>query len=143
MRKYALIATAIVALVGGAAVAVWAAYSVNGSSTPQGFTAGTAANLSPDPEEADLNNILPGQSVSVDVLVTNPNSVSATLTNVDLTFNDGGVCAFTTTPWTTQLQLGPGASVGVVVGVQMGDADPACEGWTGATVTANATGTLP
>lgn len=143
MRKYALIATAIVALVGGAAVAVWAAYDVGGSSTAQGFTSGSAANLSPDPDETDLNGILPGQSVSVDVLVTNPNAVPASLLTVDLTFNDGGACAFTTTPWTTPQALGAGGSVGVVVGVTMGNAAPSCEGNAALLVTAVATGTLP
>jgi len=143
VRKYALIATAIVALVGGAAVAVWAAYDVGGSSSAQGFTSGSAANLVPDPDETDLSGILPGQSVSVDVLVTNTNAVPASLLTVDLTFNDGGACAFTTTPWTTPQALSAGASVGVVVGVTMGDAAPSCEGNTALTVTAVATGTLP
>ncbi|MEX2225963.1 MAG: hypothetical protein WEB52_05890 [Dehalococcoidia bacterium] len=142
MRKYALIAAAMVALVGGA-VAVWAAYDVTGSSGGQGFTSGSAANLSPDPDESDLSGILPGQSRSVDVLVTNPNAVGVSLLTVDLTFNDGGLCAFTTTPWTTPIALAGGASVGVVVGVSMGNADPSCEGNAGLLVTATATGTMP
>jgi hypothetical protein len=143
VRKYALIATAIVALVGGAAVAVWAAYDVTGSSGGQAFTAGSAVNLSPDPDEADLNGILPGETRSVDVVVTNSNAVPVTVTNVDLGFNDSGVCDLTTTPWSGSFVLGAGASDTWVITVSMGDPDPGCEGWAGITVAATATGTMP
>ena len=143
MKKRIAIIAAALAVFAGIAVAVYAAYDVGGSSAPSGFTAGTAADLAVDPEEADLNGILPGQTKLMDVLITNTNPVSVTVTGLTATFNDSGLCAFTVTPVNAySYGLGAGASIWDQLSVAMGDPDPGCEGW-GGLVTATASGTMP
>ena len=128
----------------GIALAVYAAYDLSGSSSAESFTSGTAANLAVDPQSEDLWGILPGQTSTMDVLITNPNNVSAQVTGLSLAFNDSGLCAFSVTPLGSYpFALVGGASAWVQVDVAMGNADPSCEGSSGLTVTATATGTLP
>lgn len=143
MKKLLVLGLVVGALVGAGLIA-YAAYNIDGSSPAQGFTSGTAANLAVDPEEWDLNGILPGQTRSMDVLITNPNSGQATVTGLTATFNDGGVCAFTVTNVSSySYAIGGGASVWDAVSVTMGNAQPQCEGNSALTVTATATGWLP
>jgi hypothetical protein len=131
-----------VLVLAGIAVAVYAAYDVTGSSAPENFTAGTATNLQPDPEEGDLSNILPGQTVGVDVSVYNANPVAVELTGVDLVISYATECDLTTTPWSGSYALGAASTVGVVVGVTMGAPQDSCEGAV-LTVSATASGTMP
>ena len=143
MKKRIIIIGAALAVFAGIAVAVYAAYDVGGSSPPSGFTAGTAADLTVDPEEGDLAGILPGQTKLMDVLITNSNPVSVTVTGLTATFNDSGLCAFTVAPVNAYpYGLAAGASVWDQLSVSMGNADPSCEGWAGL-VTATASGTMP
>jgi hypothetical protein len=142
-KRIAVILGVMVALA-GIALAVYAAYDLSGSSSAESFTSGTAANLTVDPQSEDLNGILPGQTSTMDVLITNPNNVPATVTGLSLAFNDNGLCGFSVTPLGNYpFGLGGGASAWVQVNVGMGNADPSCEGNSNLTVTATATGTLP
>jgi len=144
VKKKIVIVAGTLAVIAVIAAAAYAAYTITGSSGAEGFTSGTAADLVVNPESEDLGGILPGETVPVDVLVTNPNSGSARVWGLSLAFNDGGVCAFSVAnvnsyPYT----LGGGASFWDQVNVSMGDADPSCEGNNTLTVTATAVGTLP
>ena len=141
MKKILVVAGTLVVLA-GIAVAVYAAYDVSGSSSPENFTAGTADNLVPDPEEGDLAGILPGQTKSVDVWVYNPNAVGVDVTGVDLVISSAVLCDLTTAPWSGSYPLSGGTGDWWVVAVTMGDPDPNCEG-AGLTVSATATGTMP
>ncbi len=144
MKKRIIIIGAALAVFAGIAVVAYAAYDVTGSSPPSGFASGTAADLAVDPDEADLNGILPGQTKLMDVTVTNGNPVPATVTGLTAAFNDGGVCAFTVAAVNAYpYALGAGASAADALNVTMGNAAPGCEGNAGLTVTATATGTLP
>lgn len=141
MKKLLVLGVVASVLVVGALVA-YAAYVVDGTSSPESFAAGNAADLAPDPDETALNGILPGETRSVPVSVTNTNPVPVTVTGVDVTVTPAG-CAVTTTPASgTPLALGAGGTVGFVVAATMGDAAPGCEGAT-LQVTATATGTMP
>ena len=143
MKKRLIIISAAMVVFAGIAVAAYAAYDVGGSSAPSGFTAGTAANLTVDPEEWDLDGILPGQIVPMDVWVANSNPVPATVTGLTATFNDGGACAFTVAWPTGSYGLPASGGFWDTLTVTMGDAAPSCEGNAGLLVTATATGTLP
>ena len=140
-KKIAIIATVLVVFA-GIAVTAYAAYVIGGSSAPSAFTAGTAADLTVDPQEADLNGILPGQTLPMDVWVANSNPVPVRVTGLTATFNDGGVCAFTVAWPNSAYGLGASAGFWDVLNVSMGNAAPACQGWAGM-VTATATGTMP
>jgi len=143
MKKLIIAGAAVVALAGGA-LAVWAAYDVTGSSGGQGFTSGQAANIAVDPDEADLNGILPSETRTMDVSVTNNNVQAIAVTGISLAFNDGGLCGFSVAPLGTYpFALGGSTSANVQVNVTMGNADPACENNSGLTVDATVTGTLP
>jgi len=140
MKKLLVLGVVVVALVGAGLIA-YAAYDITGSSSAENFTAGTAQNLVPDPNEGQLAGILPGQTKNVDVSVYNANPVGVTVTGVDLTVTPAG-CAVTTTAWSGSYALGAGGTVGVVVPATMGNADPWCEGQT-LQVSATAVGTIP
>jgi hypothetical protein len=143
MKKIILTVAAIAALTVGA-FAAFAAYDVTGSSGGQGFTSGEAANIVVNPDEADLNGILPTQTRTMDVSITNNNASAVTITGLTLAFNDGGVCAFTYAPiGTYPFGLGASSAVNVTVDVTMGNAAPECEANAGLTVDATVTGTLP
>jgi len=142
VKKKIAIVVGTVAVLAVIGAAVYAAYDVTGSSTPENFTAGAATNLAPDPAEGDLAGILPGQTKSVNVSVYNPNAVGVTLTEVDLVISYATECDLTTSPWISTYSLGPWGTVGVVVGVTMGDPQDTCEGAV-LTVSATATGTMP
>ncbi len=144
MRKVVLITAGVFVLLIGAAAAVWAAYDVTGSSSNQGFTSGAAADLAVDPEEADINGILPTETRTMDVWIQNNNTVAVSVTGLSLTFNDGGLCGFSVTPLGAYpFALGGSTGAWVQVNVTMGNADPSCEANAGLTVSATATGTLP
>jgi len=140
MKKLLVLGVVVVALVGAGLIA-YAAYDVTGSSSAQDFTAGTAANLAPDPDEADLSDILPGETRSVDVSVYNSNPGPVTVTSVDLTVTPAG-CAVTTTAQIGSWPLVAGQTGSWVVPAKMGDPHPSCEGAT-LQVSATATGTMP
>jgi len=144
VKKKIVVVVGTLVVLAGIAAAAYAAYTITGSSGAEGFTSGTAADLAVNPQSEDLNGILPGQTVPVDVLITNPNSGSARVWGLTLAFNDGGVCALSVAnvnsyPYT----LGGGLSAWDQVNVTMGDADPSCEANNTLTVTATASGTLP
>jgi len=142
VKKKIAIVVGTLAVLAVIATAAYAFYDVTGSSSPENFTAGTATNLQPDPEEGDLSGILPGQTVGVDVSVYNANAVGVTLTDVDLVISYATECDLTTSPWSGSYALGAGSTVGVVVGVTMGDPQDTCEGAV-LTVSATASGTMP
>jgi len=145
MKKRIAVVAATLVVLAGIALAVYAQYSVTGSSEAEQFTAGQASDLVPNPASEDLTGILPGQTRGVRVSVYNPNPGPVTVTGVDLTFSYQTECALTTTPWGPgSYGLAANASSGYVfvVSVAMGDAAPDCEGAT-LDVTATATGTLP
>ena len=143
MKKRIIIIGAALAVFAGIAVAAYAAYVIDGSSASSPFTSGTAADLAVDPEEGDLTGILPGETRWMDVLITNSNPVSVTVTGLTATFNDGGVCAFTVAAVNPYpYGLAAGASVWDALNVTMGNAAPGCEGWAGL-VTATASGSMP
>ncbi|MDP2674113.1 MAG: hypothetical protein Q8Q00_04305 [Dehalococcoidia bacterium] len=142
MKKRIIIIGAALAVFAGIAVGAYAAYVLGGSGA-SGFTAGNAADLTVAPQGSDLDGILPGQTLPMDVLITNSNAVPVSVTGLTATFNDGGDCDFTVTPVNPySYTLGAGASFWDQLSVYMGDPDPGCEGWVG-TVTATATGTMP
>ena len=98
-----------------------------------------------DPQEGDINGILPGQTLQMNVLISNTNPVPVQVTGLTATFNDGGVCALTVAPvngW-YPYPLAASTSYWDALNVTMGDAAPGCEGWAGLLVTATATGTMP
>jgi hypothetical protein len=140
VKKLLVLGVVVGALVGAGLIA-YAAYVVDGTSSPENFAAGAAANLVPDPNEGQLAGILPGQTKNVDVSVTNNNSVPVTVTDVDLTVTPAG-CAVTTTASIGSWPLGAGATGWWVIPATMGNADPWCEGQT-LQVSATATGTMP
>jgi hypothetical protein len=140
--KKIVIALGTVVVLAGIAVAVYAAYDVSGSSPAENFTAGSATNLAPDPEEGDLAGILPGETKNVDVWVYNPNTVGVHVTGVDLVISSAGVCDLTTAPWSGNYPLPGSTGDWWVVAVHMGDPAPGCEG-AGLTVSATASGTMP
>ena len=143
MIKIVIAAVAAIALAVGA-VAVYAAYDVSGSSGGQGFTSGQAANIVVDPDETALNGILPTQTRTMNVLITNNNTAAITITGISLAFNDSGLCAFSMTPiGVYPFALAASSSGTVSVNVAMGNADPVCENNSGLTVDATVTGTLP
>lgn len=144
MRKVVLITAGVVVLLVGAAAAVFAAYDVTGSSSSQGFTSGGAADLAVDPEESDLNGILPTETRTMDVYILNNNPVAVNVTGLSLSFNDSGLCGFSATPLGSYpFALAASSGAWVQVNVTMGNADPACEANAGLTVSATASGTLP
>ncbi|MCJ7509278.1 MAG: hypothetical protein MUP14_00085 [Dehalococcoidia bacterium] len=145
MKKLLVLGVVVVALVGAGLIA-YAAYVVDGTSSPENFTAGEATNLVPDPASEDLAGILPGQTREVRVSVYNPNPVGVTVTGVDLTFSYQTECALTTTPWGPgSYGLAANASSGYVFGVSVTMGGAAAAGCEGAPleVTATAKGTLP
>ena len=113
----------------GVALAVYAAYDISGSGAG-GFTNGTAADLAVDPDEADLNGILPGETKTMDVTITNNNSGPATVTGLSLSLQrQRSLRPFVRArgqlpvwPW------GRHQALCVQVNVTMGNADPSCEG---------------
>jgi hypothetical protein len=142
-KRIAVLLGTMIALA-GIALAVYAAYEVSGSSSAESFTSGTAADLAVDPESEDLSGILPGQTRTMDVLISNTNNVPVTVWGLSLAFNDNGLCAFSYAPLGTYpFGLAGGSSAWVQVNVAMGDANPVCENNSGLTVTATATGSLP
>jgi opacity protein-like surface antigen len=144
VKKKIAIVVGTLAVLAVIAAAAYAAYDIAGLSGAEGFTSGTAADLVPDPQAEDLSGILPGQTRTVDVLITNNNNVPAKVTGLSLAFNDGGACAFTVANNSSYpYNIGASASVWDSVNVTMGDAAPGCENNSGLTVTATATGTLP
>jgi hypothetical protein len=144
LKKRIIIIASALAVFGGIAVAAYAAYDVGGSSPPSGFTSGTAVDLAVDPDEADLNNILPGEMKTMDVYITNNNPVPVKVTGLTATFNDGGACAFTVTNVNSYwYPLAAWATASDALNVAMGDAALTCEGNAGLQVTATATGTMP
>ncbi|MDP2948187.1 MAG: hypothetical protein Q8P22_01440 [Chloroflexota bacterium] len=146
MKKRIVIVAGTLVVLAGIAIAAYAAYDIAGSSSAESFTAGTAADLVVDPQSEDLWGILPGDTKRMDVLITNNNGGSATVTSLTLAFNDGGACAFTVTPVAPTPPYSIGGGGGVVwdqVDVTMGDANASCEGNAGLTVIATAAGTLP
>jgi hypothetical protein len=144
VKKKIVVVVGTLVVLAGIAVAAYAAYDIAGSSGAEGFTSGTAADLAVNPQSEDLNGILPGDTVPVDVLITNNNGGSATVTGLSLSFNDGGACALTVTNNSAYpYGIGGGASVWDSVNVHMGNAAPGCENNNTLTVTATASGTLP
>jgi hypothetical protein len=142
VKKILVVAGTLVVLA-GIAVAVYAAYDISGSGAG-GFTGGTAADLAVSPDSGDLNNILPGETKTMDVTITNNNPVLVQVTGLTLAFNDSGLCALSSAPLGSYpFNLGASSSTGVQVNVTMGNADPSCEGNAGLVVTATASGTMP
>jgi len=141
--KKIVIALGTVVVLAGIAVAVYAAYNIDGSGAG-GFTGGTAADLAVSPDSGDLNNILPTETKTMDVTITNNNPVQVQVTGLTLAFNDSGLCGFSYAPLGSYpFNLGASSSTNVQVNVTMGNADPSCEGNAGLIVTATATGTMP
>ncbi len=142
MKKKIVIALGTVLVLAGIAVAVYAAYNIDGSGAG-GFTGGTAADLAVSPDSGALNSILPNQTKTMDVTITNNNPVQVQVTGLSLAFNDSGFCGFSYTPLGSYpFYLGASAPVTVQVDVTMGNADPSCEGNAGLVVTATAYGWL-
>lgn len=142
MKKYIIAGGAAIALALGA-IAVYAAYDITGSSGTETFSGGVASNLIVDANETDLDGILPTETRTMAVDITNPNNLAVQVTGLTITFHNA-VCAFTNAPAVgLPTTLPPLGGVTVTVNVTMGDADPACEGNAGLTFTATAAGTLP
>ena len=143
MKKKIVVVVGTLVVLAGIAVAVYAAYDVSGSSSPENFTAGAATDLAVDPQSEDIAGILPNETKVMDVLITNNNTVGVTVTGLSLAFNDGGQCVLSSAnPAWYPFGLGGGASQWVTVNVSMGDPASWCEGAT-LQVTATATGTMP
>lgn len=140
MKKLLVLGVVVGALVAAGLIA-YAAYDVTGSSSPEDFTAGTAADLAPDPDETDLTGILPGETRNVTVSVNNPNTVPVTVTSIDASVTPA-VCAVTTTPWSGSVTLNGGATMSREIPATMGDPAAGCEGAT-LSVSATAVGTMP
>ena len=140
--KKIVIALGAVLVLASIAVAVYAAYNIDGSGAG-GFTGGTAADLAVSPDSGDLGGILPNQTKTMDVTITNNNPVQVQVTGLGLAFNDSGLCGFSYTPLGSYpFYLGASSPITVQVDVTMGNADPSCEGNPGLVVTATAYGWL-